>query len=235
MALPKLNDAPKYSVEIPSQNKMVRFRPFLVKEEKILLMAMESEDNDHILHAIMDTIESCVNDDIDVKSLTTYDIEYLFTKIRGKSVGETATVNLECEACQAKNEVRIPLDDIKVVNDKEVPSAIELAPGMILEMRHPSYHELYADPHIQTGETAAATFAMVRHCMDKLKTEEELINLQQESPEEVDNFIESMNTDQFEAVREFIEYMPAMKHDVEFGCECGHHNKIELKGMQSFF
>ena len=234
MALPKLNDTPKYSVDIPSMNKTVKFRPFLVKEEKVLLLAMESDEEDQVLGAILDTIESCIMDDINVMQLTTYDIEYLFTKIRGKSVGETTRVKLKCEACETENEVIIPLDDIKVVGD-DVDPIIELQPGMQLEMRHPAYYELKNDEHIQSGETAAATFAMIRHCLKAIKTEDNVISLKDESVQEVDEFIESMNTEQFEKVREFVETIPAMKHDVEFDCSCGHHNKIELKGMQSFF
>ena len=234
MALPKLNDTPKYSVDIPSMNKTVKFRPFLVKEEKVLLLAMESDEEDQVLGAILDTIESCIMDDINVMQLTTYDIEYLFTKIRGKSVGETTRVKLKCEACETENEVVIPLDDIKVVGD-DVDPLIELQPGMQLEMRHPAYYELKNDEHIQSGETAAATFAMIRHCLKAIKTEDNVISLKDESVQEVDEFIESMNTEQFEKVREFVETIPAMKHDVDFDCSCGHHNKIELKGMQSFF
>jgi len=234
MALPKLNDTPKYSVDIPSMKKTVKFRPFLVKEEKVLLLAMESDEEDQVLGAIMDTIESCIIDEINITQLTTYDIEYLFTKIRGKSVGETTQVKLKCEACETENVVVIPLDDIKVVGD-DVDPIIELQPGMQLEMRHPAYYELKNDEHIQSGETAAATFAMIRHCLKSIKTEDSIINLKDESVKEVDEFIESMNTEQFEKVREFVETIPAMKHDVEFGCSCGHHNKIELKGMQSFF
>ena len=234
MALPKLNDTPKYSVDIPSMNKTVKFRPFLVKEEKVLLLAMESDEEDQVLGAILDTIESCIMDDINVMQLTTYDIEYLFTKIRGKSVGETTRVKLKCEAFETENEVVIPLDDIKVVGD-DVDPIIELQPGMQLEMRHPAYYELKNDEHIQSGETAAATFAMIRHWLKAIKTEDNVISLKDESVQEVDEFIESMNTEQFEKVREFVETIPAMKHDVEFDCSCGHHNKIELKGMQSFF
>jgi len=234
MALPKLNDTPKYSVDIPSMKKTVKFRPFLVKEEKVLLLAMESDEEDQVLGAIMDTIESCIMDDINITQLTTYDIEYLFTKIRGKSVGETTRVKLKCETCETENEVVIPLDEIKVIGD-DVDPIIELQPGMQLEMRHPAYYELKNDEHIQSGETAAATFAMIRHCLKAIKTEDSIINLKDEPTKDVDDFIESMNTEQFEKVREFVETIPAMKHDVEFNCSCGHHNKIELKGMQSFF
>ena len=149
MAVPKLNDAPKYTITIPSTNKNLRFRPFLVKEEKVLLLAMESEDQDHILQAILDTITSCVVDELNTRELTTYDIEYLFTKIRAESVGETTKVGLPCEACEATNEIIIPVDDIGIKRNKDVKSIVELAPGMELELRHPSYVELFEDEIIK--------------------------------------------------------------------------------------
>ena len=235
MALPKLNEAPKYSITIPSTNKKVRFRPFLVKEEKVLLLAMESEDQDHILQAILDTITACVVDELDTRQLTTYDIEYLFTKIRAKSVGETTKVGLACEACETTNEIIIPVDDIGIKRNEDIKSIIELAPGMELELRHPSYLELFEDELVKSGETAAATFAMIRMCLKSLRTEDSIIELQKEDPKELDEFLESMNTTQFESIREWIENIPAMAHDIEFTCSCGHANKMELKGIQSFF
>ena len=230
MALPKLNEAPKYSITIPSTNKNVRFRPFLVKEEKVLLLAMESEDQDHILQAILDTITACVVDE-----LNTYDIEYLFTKIRAKSVGETTKVGLACEACETTNEIIIPVDDIGIKRKEGTKSIIELAPGMELELRHPSYLELFEDELVRSGETAAATFAMIRMCLKSLRTEDSIIELQKEDHKELDEFLESMNTNQFESIREWIENIPAMAHDIEYTCSCGHVNKEELKGIQSFF
>ena len=235
MALPKLNEAPKYSITIPSTNKNVRFRPFLVKEEKVLLLAMESEDQDHILQAILDTITACVVDELNTRELTTYDIEYLFTKIRAKSVGETTKVGLACEACETTNEIIIPVDDIGIKRNEDVKSIIELAPGMELELRHPSYLELFEDELVRSGDTAASTFAMIRMCLKSLRTEDSIIELQKEDPKELDEFLESMNTNQFESIREWIEHIPAMAHDIEFTCSCGHANKTELRGIQSFF
>ena len=114
MALPKLNDMPKYSVTIPSLKREVRIRPFVVKEEKILLVAMESQDPKQIAHAIIDTIESCVQDDIDTQKMTSYDVEYLFTQIRGKSVGETTNIGVNCPSCEHQNEVTVNLSEIKI-------------------------------------------------------------------------------------------------------------------------
>src|SRR5210317_1903295 len=112
MALPKLNDTPKYDIVIPSTKANVKFRPFLVKEQKVLLIAMESQDQTQILNAIVDTIRACAQSDINVAKLTAFDIEYLFTKIRSKSVGEKATVAIKCSECEHSNKVDVNLDKI---------------------------------------------------------------------------------------------------------------------------
>ena len=106
---------------------------------------------------------------------------------------------------------------------------------MELELRHPSYVELFEDEIIKSGNTAESTFAMVRMCLKSLRTEDSIIELQKENSKELDEFLESMNTNQFESIREWIEHIPAMAHDIEFTCSCGHNNKTELRGIQSFF
>ena len=235
MALPKLNDTPKYSVKIPSTQKTVRFRPFLVKEEKVLLLAMESDDTKDIVLAILDTISACVADNIDVKKLTTYDVEYLFTQIRAKSVGETTSVSIECESCKEKNQVTVDINSIQVHGLNNVNYNVSLSPNMELELKHPTYDDIINDPTIDEENPTETLFAMIRHCMKNLKTEEELINLENETSQSIDEFIGSMNTEQFESVREFVDNVPVMKYDVEFDCKCGHNNKRELSGIQSFF
>lgn len=235
MALPKLNDAPKYSVTIPSSQQTIRFRPFLVKEEKILLLAMESEDPNDIILAILDTIAACVSDNVDINRLTTYDVEYLFTQIRSKSVGETTKVGIECESCKEQNEVVINIDGIKVDMPNDINYKIKLSNDFELEMKHPSYNDIFKDPMILEEESSETLFAMIRHCMKNLKTEDELINLENESAENLEEFIGSMNTEQFDSVRDFVENIPIMGYDVEFDCKCGTHNKKQLRGIQSFF
>ena len=112
MALPKINTAPKYEAVVPSTKQTVRFRPYLVKEEKVLMMAMETQDTKQAMAAVVDTIESCVTEPLDKNKLTTFDVEYLFTRIRAKSVGETAKTGLKCESCEHPNEVIIPIEEI---------------------------------------------------------------------------------------------------------------------------
>lgn len=235
MALPRLNDTPKHSVDIPSTGKTVRFRPFLVKEEKVLLLAMESKNEDDILASIVDTIEACVQDEINVNKLTTFDIEYMFTKIRAKSVGETATVNVPCSHCETENEITIPVDNIEVKRPKEVSNIIDLQPGIQVEMNYPYYKDISTDKSAR-AETADGMFALIRKCFSAVLTEDERIDMSEESPAEIDAFIESMNSEQFEKVKEFLDNIPAMEHDVTFECtNCQTHNTQTLKGMQAFF
>lgn len=235
MALPKLNDTPKYSVKIPSTQQTVRFRPFLVKEEKVLLLAMESDDTNDIILAILDTISSCVTDNIDVNKLTTYDVEYLFTQLRAKSVGETTTIGIECESCKEANQVKVDINSIEVHGLDNINYNITLSPNMILELKHPTYNDIINDPAIDGENPTETLFAMIRHCMKNLKTEDQIINLEDETAESIDDFVGSMNTEQFESVRDFIDNVPVMKYDVDFDCKCGHNNKRELSGIQSFF
>ena len=138
MALPKLNDSPKYELVIPSTQKAVRFRPYLVKEEKVLMMAMESQDEAQVLGAITDTIAACVDDNIKISKLTTFDVEYMFIQIRAKSVGESIELNMACKECEHQTAVSVKLDDVKIDVPK-VSNMIELSDQISIEMRWPTY------------------------------------------------------------------------------------------------
>ena len=233
MALPKLNDAPKYEIVVPSTGQKVRYRPYLVKEEKILMLAMESQDQRSALGAIVDTIGSCVQDELNTSSLTTFDVEYLFTQIRSKSVGETAKIGVNCKHCDEQNEVIVKLDDIKVGNPEGLETKIELTDQIALKMRWPSYNEL-----IDFGDmsTTDQTFKMIAACIDSVQTEEENIRLRDESEAEQMAFIESLSSAQFDKIRAYVEKMPKMEHHVSFECtSCGKGNDITLSGISDFF
>lgn len=235
MALPKLNDQPKFEITVPSTKQMHRFRPFLVKEEKVLLIALESNDQKQMLNAIADTVDACSNGSVKVNELTTYDIEYLFTQLRGKSVGETTKLQMVCKECEKTTEVVINLDDIKMTGGTTSP-LIEISPNISVELSYPAYVNMMNDDTIMGDDASAATFAMIRTCIKAVLTEDERIDMKDEAPEAIDEFIESMSSAQFQKIREFIDDMPAMKHNVEFTCEhCGHENKTVLEGMQAFF
>jgi hypothetical protein len=235
MALPKLNDQPKFEITVPSTKEMHRFRPFLVKEEKVLLIALESNDQRQMLNAIADTVDACSNGSVKVNELTTYDIEYLFTQLRGKSVGETTKLQMICKECENTTEAVINLDDIKMTGGTTSP-LIEISPNISVELSYPAYVNMMNDDTIMGDDASAATFAMIRSCIKAVLTDDERIDMKDEDPKEVDEFIESMNSAQFQKIREFIDDMPAMKHNVEFTCDhCKHENKTVLEGMQAFF
>jgi len=234
MALPKLNAAPKYEVVVPSTGQQVRYRPYLVKEEKILMMAMESQDQKQALAAIVDTIGSCVQDEINTADLTTFDVEYLFTQIRSKSVGETAKIAIACRHCDAENEVIVKLDDIKVGNPPGLESKIQLTENIALQMRWPSYNELVEFDQ-DLGQTEM-TFKMIACCIDTVMTEEEAIKMKDEPEKERMDFIESLSSEQFDKIRVYVEKMPKMEHGVQFECtECKKGNDITLAGISDFF
>ena len=238
MALPKLNESIKYTTKIPSTGEQVKFRPYLVKEEKILMMALESEDKKIALDAIADTINACVDEEIDVYKLPVFDIEYLFTQIRSKSVGESSNVNVSCTECKHPNGLNIDLSKIKVSVPKSI-KPIKLSDDMTLHLKYPILAEVtdtMIDNESNNVSQTQQIFDLIAICLESLETEEELINFGDEPKAEVMAFLESFNNKQFEQVRKFVEELPQMKHDVKFDCEsCTHANEITLKGTSDFF
>jgi len=233
MALPKLNDSPKYDLVIPSTKQKVKFRPYLVKEEKVLMLASESGDNNQALQAIVDTIKACVSDDINTSELTTFDVEYAFTQIRAKSVGETSTVGVKCNHCQTQNEVSIPLDDIKV-ETPEVNDKIKLTDDVSLKMKWPRYNDVLGQDLSNMTQTQQ-TFKLLIECIESVMTQDENIKFKDEAEEEKLSFVESLTSEQFKAVREYIEKMPKMKYNLEYSCSsCNEKNNVTLEGMQDF-
>lgn len=233
MALPKINGTPKYDMTIPSTKETVRFRPFLVKEEKVLMMAMESNDNNQMLNSIVDTLDACVEDGVNKAKLTTFDVEYMFTKLRAKSVGETSKVGVKCTHCEEQNEVSINVEDIKV-DVPEVDHMIDLGNDIKIETRWPCYSDIIKlNPE---GNSTDQVFAILRASLSAVHTNDERIDLKDETEKEVQDFIESMNRTQFEMLQKFIEDMPKLSHDVKFKCSsCEKDNNLLLEGMQSFF
>ena len=161
MALPKLNDQPKFEITVPSTKEMHRFRPFLVKEEKVLLIALESNDQRQMLNAIADTVDACSNGSVKVNELTTYDIEYLFTQLRGKSVGETTKLQMICKECENTTEAVINLDDIKMTGGTTSP-LIEISPNISVELSYPAYVNMMNDDTIMGDDASAAKESLIK-------------------------------------------------------------------------
>lgn len=237
MALPVLNDKPKYEVVVPSLRKKVKFRPYLVKEEKILLLAMESKDPQQILQSIADTVLACIVDEIDPAKLTTFDIEYLFLKIRSKSVGERAPLVFKCQHCEAENEHTLDVDAITIDVPEKPPSVIQLTDEVSLKMRWPTYYDMAADKGmLEEHDRTQQAFSMLVKCVHSIQTEEANYVLKDEPEQDVMAFFDSLTTEQYRKITEFVESIPAMTHVVEFDCQaCGQHNSHHLQGIQDFF
>ena len=235
MALPKLNSAPVYEMTVPSTGQSVTYRPFLVKEQKNLLIAFEAQNRRDLVRAVQRTIEACVEDSIDNK-LTTFDVDYMFTKIRAKSVGETADVLIPCSECETQNEVKVDLDDISV--DAEMPEMkVDVTDSVSVQMKFPTYDDFLSNDMLLDSTTVTeALLQLIITCMDSVLTEEERYSLRDESHEEVVNFLESMTAEQFEKISQFANNIPNVTKKISFSCtSCGHENEKTLKGLDDFF
>ena len=236
MALPKLNDTVKYTTKVPSTGEEIRFRPFLIKEEKVLLLAMESKDGKMILQSILDTIAACVEQEMHFDRLPLFDIEYLFLQIRSKSVGETSDVKIKCKKCEEYNDVTVNLEDIKVNIPKKAKS-IKLDDTYSLVMKYPSVTDVM-NSGILTDDIplSEVTFKSIGMCIESVQTESENILLKDEPQEEVDSFVNSLNTKQFNDIKKFVDTIPQLKHKVEFACtSCEEPNTVNLQGTDDFF
>lgn len=235
MALPQLNSTPSYRITIPSLGKKTTFRPFLVKEQKSLLIAYETQDRADMVRAITRTIHACVEEPIE-ESLTTFDVDYLFTQIRAKSVGEVVDLSIKCEECNMSNDISIELDDIEMTKEIQ-ENVIKLTDDISLKMRYPSYEDFLENEKLLDPESITESLMeLIIVCLDSVLTEEERFSIKDESKEDVVNFIDSMTSDQFERVTEFVQNMPAISKDIEFTCvSCKHENKRTLQGMDDFF
>ena len=241
MALPKLNVLPNFELTIPSNGKKVRYRPYLVKEEKMLLLAAESKDPKTILQAMTDTIKDCVDGDIDVDKLATFDIEYMFVQIRAKSVGEVIKLKLKCdneidgEVCGFENEVNFKVDSI-AVDVPKVDKIIKLTDDISVELKWPSYKDL-SNTDLAEGEiTTEAMFKLVAKSIAAVLTPEERFDLKDSTEKEIVDFIESLSSEQFGKISSFLGNIPKMKAQINYTCEkCGKQHEIKLEGAADFF
>lgn len=235
MALPKLNDTPSYTITVPSTGQETTFRPFLVKEQKALLIAYETQDRKDMIRSVVRTIESCLEEPVS-GALTTFDVDYLFTKIRAKSVGETSEVQIACSECSHENEVVIDIDKVEVVGEM-VDTVIPITDTISVKMKYPSYDDFLSNDVIMNADSEMeGVLELSISCIDSVMTEEERISLKDEPREDVIEFIDSMSGKQFEKITDFISSSPVVTQSVEFECAaCAHKNERTLKGMDDFF
>jgi len=234
MALPRLNTSPKYELTIPSSGKKVPFRPFVVKEEKALMIALEGGDPESILYTLTDIIDSCTEMDRPAKELASFDVEYIFLKLRAKSVGESAKVGLKCEKCEALNEISMNLDAIEI-EMPDVERKVDMGNDIIVELEYPSYNELISTTLVEGETQTEQVMKVIQKCIVAVSTEDERILVEDLPEKEIEEFLDSMNAQQFDKIRQFVENFPKLQHDVEFDCTgCGEHNKVNVEGMNNF-
>ena len=238
MPLPKIS-TPTYELELPSTEKSVRYRPFLVKEEKLLVIALESEDTKQITNAIKTVIKNCIlTKDIKVETLQTFDIEFLFLNIRGKSVGEQVEVNVICPDDNETNvSVSIDLDDIKVQKNEEHTNKIKVDPKIMMEMKYPSLEQFIKNNFDFNNENQMEqSFDLIASCIDKIYTEDEVWSAADVTKKEVIEFLESMNSSQFKDIEKFFETMPKLSHKIQItNPKTKVESEVVLEGLASFF
>jgi hypothetical protein len=238
MPLPKIS-TPTYELELPSTGETIQYRPFLVKEEKLLVIALESEDTKQITTAIKSVIKNCIlTKNIKVETLPTFDIEYLFLNIRGKSVGEELEVNIICpDDGETQVPVKINLDDIKVQKNEDHTSRIKLDDHIMMEMKYPSLDQFIKTNFDFNDKNAMdQSFELIGSCIDKIFTEDEVWSAADVTKKEISDFLESMNSYQFKDIEKFFETMPKLSHTIKVKNPITQvESEVVLEGLASFF
>ena len=238
MPLPTIA-TPTYELELPSSGKKIKYRPFLVKEEKLLVLALESENNKEISTAIKAVLRSCIQSrGVKVEQLPTFDIEFLFLNIRGKSVGEDIEVNLICPDDEETTvPVTINIDDIKIQKTRGHKNQIKLDNTLMMELRYPSLDQFIKNNFDFSGDpNIDQSFELIASCIDKIYNEEEVWSTSDFTKKEIVDFLEQMNSRQFKEIEKFFETMPKLSHEVEItNPNTKVKSTIVLEGLTSFF
>lgn len=243
MALPKI-DAPIFTTKLISSGKEVKFRPFTVKEEKLFLMAHQSEDTTAVTDTILQILNNCVLSDLDVKKLPIFDIEYLFLNLRARSIGEVVGLNYRCnntvknEAGEEKhcnNQVTIDVNLLEIqpeISEKH-SNKIELNPNLGLVMKYPTLEII---DQFKDADEIDTVIDMIISCIDYIYDEDNIYYSKDSSEEELIEFMDSLPSSDLERIKEFFDTLPKLRKTMEFKCnKCGYQEDIELEGLQSFF
>ena len=238
MPLPKIA-TPTYQLELPSTGQSIQYRPFLVKEEKVLVIALESEDTKQIKNAIKNVIKNCIlTRGIKVETLPTFDIEYLFLNIRGKSVGEELEVNIICpDDEETQVTVNINLEDIEVQKLEDHTNQIKIDSSLMMEMKYPSLDQFIKNNFDFNDKSAMdQSFDLISSCIDKVYSEDEVWAAADCTKKEMTEFLESMNSGQFKSIEKFFETMPKLSHKIKvMNPNTKVESEVVLEGLASFF
>jgi len=229
MALPLLT-TPEYDIEVPSTKETITIRPFLVKEEKVLLTALEGGDEKEIVKSIKQVMKNCIQSDIKIDALSFFDFEYIFLMMRAKSVGDVIELTLE-HHCGEMNKVGIDINSIEVEFSDDHSDTIKLNDDIGIKMKYPtiSNTDMFTD-----ANDIDKMFQIMETCIDYVYDDDKVYD--EFSKKELKTFIESMNKDQLEKIMDFFNTMPSLEHQVEYTCtNCGEVQKYTLKGISDFF
>jgi len=240
MPLPKIN-TPTYELVLPSNNKKVKYRPFLVREEKILVMSLESEDMKQITNSIVQILDDCIlTKGVDVTKLASFDIEYLFLNIRAKSVGESVEVNITCPDDEKTTvEMNINIDSIKVKKDRKHKDIIKLDDTLSMKLKYPSMEQFMEnnfDVNEPTADNVSKSLGLITTCIDQIYNDEESWDADESSKDELTDFIEQLNTKQFKQIEKFFETMPKLSHKIKIkNPKTEVESEVVLEGLAAFF
>ena len=238
MPLPKIN-TPTYDLTLPSTGKKIKYRPFLVREEKILIMALETEDTQQISNAVVQILDECIlTTGVNVTKLATFDIEYLFLNVRSKSVGETVEVNIVCpDDNKTSVQMEINIDSIKVQKTRGHKSIVKLDDQYSMKLKYPSLDE-FIDSNFESSEESDVnkSLNMITSCIEMIYDEEESWSASDSTKQELEEFIEQLNSKQFKSIEKFFETMPRLSHKVKVTNPTTEvESEVVLEGLASFF
>ena len=247
MGLPTIV-VPQYTLTIPSTKKEVKYRPFLVKEEKILLLAMESEKPEEIIEATKTIIDNCVYDDINVEEMPTFDVEYIFLQLRGKAKGEVLDLKYNCPKCKQEILVDINIDDIAIKRNEEHTKDVKITEELGVMMKYPNLSLQTKIAQEDEKPEVERLFETMIDCIDYIYDKETTYPSKDHTKEEMTIFLESLTDNQFQKISKFFETSPVLKHNIKLHCknkgkvpkgekkkECGYKEEISLEGLNSFF
>ncbi len=231
MAIPSIS-APEFTTTLPSTGQEITYRPFLVKEEKILLMALEGEDTKEINSAILKILKNCIISDVDADKFSTFDVEYLFLRLRGKSVGEKVELKIghSHDKCAYRTEIEVDLDEVQLAGEIKDGKTM-LTDTIGVKLRYPALRDIKAGPK---QDAADAMYDMITNCIEYIYDAEEVYA--DFTKKEMQDWIGTLNSAQFKKVTQFFEDMPKLSHTITWTCpECGEEDTIVLEGLDSFF
>lgn len=236
MSLPQIN-TPVHELKIPSTGKKVKYRPFVVREEKILLLALESEKQEEVTDAIIQIIGNCIQTNIDLDSLSTFDVEYIFLNVRAKSVGEILEFSITCpDDGETQAEVEINIDDIQVIKDKGHTDTIDLENGYFIKMKYPTMKYIMEKKPDDQKSLIDSTFEYAVECIDTIYNDEETWEAADSTKKELEEFVEQMNSKQYQKLQSFFATMPKLSHTVKVtNPKTGVKSDVTIEGLANFF